>query len=95
MREILGIPLFTAKRRRIPFLAWLVLSMLASLATFGCTIKKTIKIEVPQKVLQAKTASFEELLGMLQRYDRIQSVSSSLEVDVLFRQERKRRHSGD
>ena len=81
MREILGIPLFTAKRRCIPFLACLVLSMLASLATFGCTIKQNIKIKVPPKVLQAKTASLEELLGMLQRYDRIHSVSSRLEVE--------------
>lgn len=80
MKEILEILLFTAKRRRIPFLACLVLSMLASLATFGCTIKKTIKIEVPQKILQAKTAGFKELLDMLQRYDRIHSLSSSLEV---------------
>ena len=80
MREILEIPLYTAKRRWIPFLVCLVLSMLVSLATFGCTIKKTIKIEVPQKILQAKTASFEELLGMLQRYDRIHSLSSSLDV---------------
>ena len=54
--------------------------MLVSLATLGCTIKKTIKIEVPQKILQAKTATFEELLGMLQRYDKIHSLSSSLEV---------------
>ncbi len=51
-----------------------------SLAAFGCTIKKNIKIEVPQKILQAKTASFDELLGMLQRYDRIHSLSSFLDV---------------
>jgi outer membrane lipoprotein-sorting protein len=81
MREILRIPLFTAKRRCLPFPACLVLSVVALLATFGCTIKKTIKIDVPQKILQAKTAGFEELLGMLQRYDRIHSVSSSLEVE--------------
>jgi|WetSurMetagenome_2_1015567.scaffolds.fasta_scaffold79127_1 hypothetical protein len=80
MREILGIPLFTAKRRCIPFLACLVLSMPASLATFGCYIKKTIKIEVPQKVLRAKTVSIEELLGKLQSYDRIHGLSSSLDV---------------
>jgi len=80
MREIPGISLFTEKRRWLPFLACLVLSMPASLATLGCTIKKNIKIEVPQKILQAKTASFEELLGMLQRYDRIHSLSSFLDV---------------
>jgi outer membrane lipoprotein-sorting protein len=81
MRELLGIPLFTAKRRQIPFLALLVLSLLAF---SGCRIKKTIKIEVPQKVLQAKTASFEELLGMLQSYEKIQSLSSSLEITYSF-----------
>jgi hypothetical protein len=81
MREILGSPLFTAKRRCLAFLACLVLSMAVSLVTFGCTIKKSIKIEVPQKILQAKTATFEALLGLLQRYDRIHSVSSSLEVE--------------
>ena len=95
MREILGIPLFTAKRRCLPFLACLVLSMPASLATFGCTIKKNIKIEVPQKILQAKTASFEELLGMLQRYDRIHSLSSCLDVTYFSGKKGKRRHSGD
>ena len=69
---------------RLPFLACIVLSLLALLATFGCTIKKTIKIEVPQKILQAKTASLEELLGMLQRYDRIHSLSSSLDVTYSY-----------
>jgi outer membrane lipoprotein-sorting protein len=81
MNELLGIPLLTAKQRRIPFLACLVLSLLAF---SGCRIKKTIKIEVPQKVLQAKTASLEELLGMLQGYEKIHSLSSSLGVTYSY-----------
>ena len=81
MRELLGIPLFTAKRRLPALLACIVLS----LPVFsGCRIKKTIKIDVPPKILQAKTASFGDLLGMLQGYDRIRSLSSSLDITYSY-----------
>jgi hypothetical protein len=81
MREPLGIPLLTAQRHRIPFLACLVLSLLVF---SGCRIKKTVKIEVPQKVRSAKTASLEELLGILQSYEKIHRLSSSLDITYSY-----------
>jgi outer membrane lipoprotein-sorting protein len=81
MRELLGISLFTAKRRLIPLLACLVLLLFAF---SGCRIRRTINIEVSQRILQAKTAGFEDLLGMLQSYDRIHSLSSSLDVTYSY-----------
>lgn len=87
MREILGIPLFTAKRCHILFLAGLVLS---SLFVSGCKIRRTIKIDVPQKILLARTASFEDLVRMLKGYDAVNSLSSSLDITYSY----GRRESG-
>ncbi len=81
MRELLGIPLFTARQGRIPFLACLMLSLLVF---SGCRIKRTLKVELPQKFLLAKTASLEELLGMLQGYERIHSLSSFLDITYSY-----------
>jgi hypothetical protein len=81
MRELLEIPLFTAKLRRVMLMACLAPLLLAFP---GCKIRKTIKTEVPAKILQAKTASLEELLSMLQGYDRIHSLSSSLDVTYSY-----------
>jgi hypothetical protein len=54
--------------------------LLLSLAASGC-IKQTIKTKVSQKILLAKTASLDELLNLIQSYDKINSLkSSSLEV---------------
>jgi outer membrane lipoprotein-sorting protein len=76
MREILKIPVFSADWRRIPIWAGLSIAMLLWLATAGC-IKQTIKTKVPEKILQAKTAVLQDLLNLIQRYDRIDDLSSS------------------
>jgi outer membrane lipoprotein-sorting protein len=57
----------------------LMLSLLLPLMVSSC-IKQTIKTRVPQKILQAKTATLEELLNRIQEYDKISSLSSSLDV---------------
>ncbi len=54
--------------------------LIAALGASGCRIKRTIKTHVPEKVLQAKTATLEELLKLLQKYDDIQCLSSRLDV---------------
>jgi outer membrane lipoprotein-sorting protein len=81
MKEPLEMPQLRATLFRIPRVAYVVLSLLAF---SGCGIKKTVKIEVPQKILSAKAASFEDLLSMLQRYDRIRSLSSSLDITYSY-----------
>lgn len=81
MRELFGSPIFTAVRLRVPVVACLMLP-LAVLS--GCGIRKTVKIEVPEKILAARTASFEELADMLQGYDRIRSLSSSLDITYSY-----------
>ncbi len=43
----------------------------------GCSIKRTVRTEVPSKILQAKTAHFEELLDILQTYDKVYNLSAS------------------
>ena len=56
------------------------LCLLAGLAFSGCRIRRTIKTTVPPKILQAKTATLEELLGLIRSYDRIHALSSTLDV---------------
>ena len=43
----------------------------------ACSIKKTVKTGVSPKILNAQTATFEELLGILRGYDNINSLSSN------------------
>jgi len=75
MREILELPILTAGHRRIPVFAVLLLTLLAFLGSTGCGVKKQTRIEVPEKILQAKTASFDELLEIINKYDSINSLS--------------------
>jgi hypothetical protein len=73
-------PAFRATRRKISILMGLCLCLLAGLLTSGCVVKRTIKTRVPDKILQAKTATLEELLQLIQSYTKIQCLSSSLDV---------------
>lgn len=59
--------------RRIPAAAVFMLLLLFS----GCGIKKTVKIDVPKSVREARTASLEDLLGVIRRYDKVESLSSN------------------
>jgi outer membrane lipoprotein-sorting protein len=62
-----------------------VLRVSVSLACFvglaacsACGIRRTVRVEVPEKILQAKTAGFDKLLALVNVYaDRISSLSSS------------------
>jgi hypothetical protein len=62
----------------------LCLCFLAALPGAGCTIKRTIKTKVPDKILEAKMATLEDLFLMFQGSDKIQSLSSFLEVTFSF-----------
>jgi hypothetical protein len=80
MKEIRKLALLSANPHRAPFQNSIVLSILIGLLSAGCTVSRTIKTEVPQKILSAKTASADELLGLIQKYDKINSLSSSLDI---------------
>jgi hypothetical protein len=75
MREILILPAFTASHRRISILAGLVLMLFFALGSAGCGVKKQTKVEVPEKILQAKAATLDELLGIINRYSNITDLS--------------------
>lgn len=81
MVEIIGISIFTPKRGRTAALGCMILSLLVLPA---CRIKKTIRIEVPPKILQAKTASLDELLENLREYDKIQRLASSIDITYSY-----------
>jgi outer membrane lipoprotein-sorting protein len=47
-------------------------------ASPACSVKRTVKVSVPTKILQAKTATFDELLALLKSYsDRLSALSST------------------
>jgi hypothetical protein len=77
MKEIQELPAVTANRRRIVVLEGLVLCLFAWLAASGCSIKQKTKIEVPIKIAQAKTATYEELLQIINNYNKIYEMSSN------------------
>ena len=52
-----------------------LLSLIVLLSASGCSVKQTIKVDVPQNIRQAKTAGFDDLLGIIKSYDRINSLS--------------------
>ena len=51
-----------------------ILSLCIMLAAGGCSIKKQTKVEVPQKILHAKTASPDELLRIINKYEDLHSL---------------------
>jgi len=87
MKEIEEFPLVTAFKRRHS-LVFLALFACASIAGSGCTIKQTVKVNVPQGIRDAKTAGFEQLLEIIRGYDTIKALSCN-EMDVTFVSSRK------
>ena len=79
---------FTATRRRTATVLARFFFLAASLLAPGCSIKRTVKVNVPQAILQAKTASFDELLGIIRSYDKINSLSCN-ELDLSLTSSRK------
>jgi hypothetical protein len=77
MKEIKELPLFTVTKLRAPVPIFLALLLGAWLFTSGCGIKKTVKVSVPAGIRQAKTAGFDELLGIIRGYDKITGLSCS------------------
>jgi hypothetical protein len=74
MKEISKLPAFTAFQRRIAISLGPVLCL--SIWICGCT-KKTVPKQTPQAILNAKTASLDELLHLISSYNEIRELSSS------------------
>lgn len=54
------------------------LGMVGWLGIFsGCGVKRTVSVPVPQQILNAKVATREELLSMLDSYSKVASLSST------------------
>lgn len=66
-------------RGRSTLRLFVILACLVSFAAASaCGMRRTVKIEVPEKVLQAKTACWDELIDLVNLYsDRVSSLSSS------------------
>jgi outer membrane lipoprotein-sorting protein len=79
MRETLETPVFRAKYHHSHILVGLALLLLTGVLASGC-VKRTIKMKVPNKILHAKTATLDELLNLIRSYNKIETLSSSLEV---------------
>ena len=77
MREAEELPLFTVTRCRSLAPIFTALSLVALIAISGCSIKTTRKIDIPQGIRQAETASFDDLLGIIRRDDGINTLSSN------------------
>jgi hypothetical protein len=77
MSEIQGLPVLTADKRRTSILAALALSFYAFSTISGCSVKKTAMVAVPPKIAQAKTATFEDLLHIVNNYSKIYELSSN------------------
>jgi hypothetical protein len=77
MKEIKELPSFTVTKLRAPVTIFLALLLGVWLAHSGCGIKKTVKVNVPAGIRQAKTAGFDDLLGIIRSYDKIAGLSCS------------------
>lgn len=77
MREIQEFPLLTAKKRRTLIVTGFVLCLAGCIIWSGCGIKRTVKIPVSPKILAARNASLEELLGIIGKYDKIKDMKAS------------------
>lgn len=55
-----------------------ILCLLAATALTGCGVKHTVQVAVPQKVLEAKTATLDELVALVEKYgEKIRTLSST------------------
>jgi len=88
MRETLELPSFRVIRYRTGVLLLSALFPVIWISASGCSIKTKIKVDVPQGIRQAKTASHEELLEILRRYDKVNNLSCN-EVELAFTSSQK------
>jgi outer membrane lipoprotein-sorting protein len=83
MKETPKLPAFTANHRRIAISLGFVLFLIA--CQWGCIIKirHDKDIQVPEAMLNAKTAGLDELLGLIANYGKINElVSKSLKLTL-------------
>ncbi len=89
MREVKEPPSLAAASRRISVLP-IVLLIGGLLTAFGCSAKKTVKVNIPKEILQAKTASFDELLTLIHSYGKINTLSTDANgMDLTLTSSRK------
>ncbi len=67
----------TAVRSRVQMLMQVALAAVLLGFSAGCSVKKTVKVKVSPSILQAKSATFDELCAILSAYDSIRSLSSN------------------
>jgi len=85
MREIPELPTLRASRRLAIKLFGLALCQAVLLVATGCSIKQKVRVQVPPSIQQAKTASYDELLGILKSYDKISDLrSSGLRLTLIY-----------
>jgi outer membrane lipoprotein-sorting protein len=84
MREIQDFPVLTAISHRIPIVRGFVLFLIICFAFSGCSIKRKVAIEVSPKIIAAKNASFDELLGVIRNYDKILDLSCRMKVTLTY-----------
>jgi hypothetical protein len=70
-------PLFNADAFRPAARSRLFILLACVLAAAGCGIKKEIKTEISPKILAARTADFDELLAIVNQYEKISDLKSS------------------
>ncbi len=77
-------PVLKAGRQITLMLAGLGLSLTTWFGSTACGVKKTVEIEVPSKIIEAKSATFDELLDLLRGYDKISSLAcNNMRVDFV------------
>jgi hypothetical protein len=71
MREIQKSPLFTERKGRASFYCGLALFLAVCFEGSGCSAKHTVEIQVSPKITSARSATLEELLNIIGKYDQI------------------------
>jgi hypothetical protein len=88
MREIKEFPSLTATTPSVLTRVLMPLLFFVWAVNSGCGIKQTVKVIVPDGIRLAKTAGFDELLGIIRGYDRITALSCS-DMKLVFTSLRK------
>ena len=70
-------PLFTANTIRTAARSWLFALLVCVVAAAGCGVKTEIKTDVSPKLLAARVADFDELLAIVNQYEKISDLKSS------------------
>jgi hypothetical protein len=76
-RQSPSFPILTTCHRRISPLAGIIASLVICVAIPGCSIKRTVTVQVPPNILNAKSATYEQLLTIIKNSTAIKSLSSS------------------